>query len=146
MVLAMPVQGLAASLMLFCGPGHSHTAMFQAAHAPGHASVAPCVAHGQAHDPVPQGHVHAVPGGEPDAREVAPPDGHDGAPHGASSPQPGAHSCSACAACCAMQALPACRALPGAVPPAHPTPTFSAAAVSSLPPDGLERPPRASLA
>jgi len=144
MVIAMPMQGLAASAMLFCGPSHERMMRGLAIDAPAPAHAAPGHASRQGHDHAAPGHAHAMPGDAAAGHFAA--HGDDGDDGGGLSPHLGKFSCSACAACCAMLALPASFSPPGVVAAAHPMPASSSAAVPSLPPDGLERPPRAILA
>lgn len=136
MVLAMPAQGMAASLMLFCGPSHlrmvqgfaaAHPAAVPAhVHERGHAAPAPASVH---EAPVADS-ASAVVGGAADAGGFA------AAPHGD-------FSCSACAACCTVLAPPASFALPALPGPAHALMPAVGSLVQSHHPDGLDRPPRA---
>lgn len=142
MVIAMPLQGMAASAMLFCGP--SHQRMLQAlvlelpaaaaGHVHGHAHGASAAAHGvhmhgDAHGP------HASP-----SLQSAEADGAHGL-----MPHHGKFSCSACAACCSVLALPAPFALPEASRPVHAVQMAPVAPITSHQPDGLDRPPRTVL-
>ena len=143
MVFAMPVQGMAASAMLFCGP--SHERMMQglvldaSASAPSHAGDAmhemAAMDHGD--------HEHAD-SGAPVASE--PDMGADGDGMGSLFPHHGKFSCSACAACCTTLALPVSFEQPQAVRTAHALRSSPVAPVASHQPDGLDRPPRAVLA
>ena len=133
MVLAMPIQGLAASVMQHCAPVGS----------PVH-SVSTTALPMDGHD-----HVHAVelPGNDP--AQVAP--GSEGSTADGVNVDPGkatagAGKCSACAACCPAVGMP---------PGVSPIPTLPAEAqalqlpfieVDSFVPGGLDRPPRALLA
>lgn len=142
MVIAMPVQGMAASAMLFCGP--SHERMMQ-----GLVLEAPAAAPGHVHD-----HAHGGPAAEhgvhlhsdssgPNASQAlqsADSDGTQGLV-----PHHGEVSCSACAACCSVLALPAQFALPEAPGPVHPVHRALVAPITSHQPDGLDRPPRTVL-
>ncbi len=145
MVIALPVQGMAASAMLFCGPGHGRTGQEPASHAPavashhtaGHGHDLAATDHG-AHAPA----VHAAPhsgASEPSAASSS--DGADGL-----FPHHGKFSCSSCAACCSALALPASFSLPETPGPAHPLRTSAEAPVASHQPDRLDRPPRTVLA
>lgn len=82
LVLAMPVQALAASQWMPCGPGHAHAAMSAAAgQSAGPLTLAqPMDALG-----VHQGHTQSTPSDGADMSQ---------------------HQCSACAACCSALALP----------------------------------------
>jgi len=143
MVIAMPVQGMAASAMLFCGA--SHERMMQglvldaSASALGHAGNAMhelvAVDHGD--------HEYAG-AGAPVASE--PDMASDGDGMSSLFPHHGKFSCSACAACCDALAVPASFELPQAVRTAHALRPLPIAPVSSHQPDGLDRPPRAALA
>lgn len=143
MVVALPVQGMAASTMLFCGPGHEHMmpvpVLDAPAVAPGHGGDVVHQAAATGHD----GHEHAV-ASDPVASEArAGTDADDGK---GLFPQHGKFSCSACAACCSAMALPASFALPEVTSPALPIGAAPDAPVASHQPDGLERPPRTVLA
>jgi hypothetical protein len=143
MVIAMPVHGMAASAMLFCGP--SHERMIQglvfdvSASAPVHSGNVP-------HEMAAMDHgVHEHGGsGSPVASE--PTVGADGDGMGSLFPHHGKFSCSACAACCTALALPASFELPDAVRTAHTLRSSPVVPVASHQPDGLDRPPRAALA
>jgi hypothetical protein len=143
MVIAMPVQGMAASAMLFCGP--SHERMMQglvlnaSASASGHAGDATHETAAMDHGD----HGHAGSGAPVDSEATVAADG-DGM--GSLSPHHGKFSCSACAACCIALALPASFELPEAVRAAHAMRSSPMAPVASHQPDGLDRPPRAVLA
>jgi hypothetical protein len=132
-VLAMPIQGLAASVMQHCTPVGSPV--------PSVATVALSMdGHDHAHAVELPGHEHAQqsPGSEgltADDVNVA---------HGKATA--GAGKCSACAACCAAVGMP-----PSVSP--IPTPPAEAQAlqlpfieVDSFVPGGLDRPPRTRLA
>lgn len=143
MVIAMPVQGMAASAMLFCGA--SHERMMQGlvldapASAPGHSGDAAHEVAAMDHGD----HEHAG-SGAPVASE--PDMAADGDGMGSLFPHHGKFSCSACAACCTALALPASFELPQAVRTAHALRSSPVAPVASHQPDGLDRPPRAVLA
>lgn len=136
MALAMPVQGMAASVMQFCGPGHARVLQ----------GFVPAERQGTAvHDHGP-GHHHPAVGS---VRDPATPAAHSAAvdePSGSASAHHGKYSCSACAACCSMMAMPSGFALPlrpelaSELSPSPPVP------VQSHLPDGLDRPPRVHLA
>lgn len=143
MVIAMPVQGMAASAMLFCGASHGR--MMQAlfveapAAAPGHVHDhehgGPAADHGGVHP-----HADSSDLAASQAPQNADADGAQGFV-----PDHGKFSCSACAACCSVLALPAQFALPGAPSLAHPVHMAPGAPVASHHPDGLDRPPRTVL-
>jgi hypothetical protein len=142
MVIAMPAQGMAASLMLLCGPSHARMAAGLLPDAPPAAT-----GHGAAgHGPTALAHgVHrhaalAVPCADgPTACADA------GAPAGQSAQADG-FSCSACAACCHALALPASLVLPAPSSPAHSVQMAPVQPVASHQPDGLDRPPRSTTA
>lgn len=149
MVLAMPAQGMAASVMLLCGP--SHERMMQGRVVDPH-SARPL--HAQAQPPAQAlpGPDLAQPAGEPGSPllhmrgcDGATGDGAtgDGGPLAADAAE---FSCSACAACCSMLAIPARFTLPGRSEPAQRVPLATAVAANSPLPDGLDRPPRATFA
>jgi hypothetical protein len=131
-VLALPVQGLAAATLMHCMPAHDghhaehadHAAASGTASASASASVlSPGAAEGEAHV-----HAHDHPAQAADAEAGAPPGGE--------------HACSVCAACCLALALPATVARLPALPI---DPTFWPEAAPALPsfvPAGLDRPPR----
>jgi hypothetical protein len=142
MVLAMPVQGMAASAMLSCGPSHQRMmqgwvlgqAAAAADHAHGHGD---CLASMDAIDPE-----HAVPGHSV-ASEYAP--GTDAEGVSGMSAHHGDFSCSACAACCSLLALPSGFELAHVVGLAASVRAPLVAPVTSYQPDRLDRPPRAVL-
>lgn len=131
LVVALPLQGLAASAMIACGASHERMMagllpdasapdaepMHHAAHA-GADSAPPCAGAGA------------------DADNDAGPLFH----------HQGAFSCSACAACCAMAALPAGFAVPPVVAAAQRVQGAPAALRASPLPDALDRPPRTARA
>jgi hypothetical protein len=119
MVIAMPVQGWAASALRCAGMGHEALA----------SGVASQPAHGNHH----HHHDHAAPA---DAHEA--PDGA-GAHHGKG-------GCSACAACCSLLALPYAAPLQQGLLPAQVMQGVPLEQPSSQPPQRLERPPRSHLA
>lgn len=143
MVIAMPVQGMAASAMLFCGA--SHERMMQGlvldalASAPSHSGDA-------AHEVAAIDHGDHVPAGSGAPVASEPDMAADGFGMGSLFPHHGKFSCSACAACCAALALPASFELPQAVRTAHALRSSPVAPVASHQPDGLDRPPRTVLA
>lgn len=138
MVIALPVQGVAASAMLFCGPGHGRTVQGPASHhAAGHGHDMAATDHG-AHTHSVHAVAHSA-GSEPSVAN--PSDGADGL-----FPHHGKFSCSSCAACCSALALPASFSLPETPGPAHPLRTSLEAPVASHQPDRLDRPPRTVLA
>ena len=142
-VITLPLQGMAASLMLFCGPSHEramHALVADAAAArPAH------VEHGEHHDvgaghaaPHHASHDHAVasqPAADVDADVVADHSGNQRVHHGKV-------SCSVCAACCSAVALPSSFSVPEALRAAHTMQTSPSVPVASRQPDGPDRPPR----
>lgn len=153
MVLALPLQGVAAAGMQACGSMHAPmgpNAVAAEAQLHGPAVVeghrAPVMAHGDAHAIV-HGEAHSIAHGEADP--IVHGDAHAAAPTQFAS-DPGApiagHQCGACAACCPAVALPSVPSLPAApVAGVAAIPASPARATSFVPP-GLERPPRAVLA
>lgn len=142
MVIAMPVQGMAASAMLFCGP--SHERMMQ-----GLVLEVPAAASGHVHDhehggPAADHGVQAHSDSNGPAASQAPQNADAVGPQGFV-PHQGKFSCSACAACCSVLAIPAPFALPEAPSPVHPLHMAPVAPVASHQPDGLDRPPRTVL-
>lgn len=136
MVFAMPVQGMAASLMTFCGP--SHTRMMQGVEAD-HAGKSSAHAHdhGEQHP----SSVHAALGdGDGSDRDST---FHDG---GGLVSVLGQFSCSACAACCSVMGFPANMQFPRQPEFVQAIPSPSIVPVQSHLPDGLDRPPREILA
>ncbi len=132
MVLAMPLQGMAASLQAFCGPSHERMMQGLAPHDP----AAPTA---RASD-------HPSPGHHGSAAVTG--DGCDGAAGAGACPGAGhaGFSCSACAACCTMLAIPVHFTLPERSALAQSMPAATAAALTQPPPDGLDRPPRTHVA
>lgn len=128
MVLAMPVQGLAAAVMLHCAAGAAATQELAHQHLPHQAAA-------HRHDGM-VGHDDAVP--VPSGLQLATP----AASGDSGSLATGGHTCSACAACCAPMALPAAAwDLPLSARSTAPLVEPGAAAASFIA-SGLERPPR----
>lgn len=122
LLVAVPLQGYAASAMLFCGVAHGRTDTVVVDHAThGHA--------GHSHDA--DGH-HDV--------DAASADGNDAYPTGY------AHGgCSVCASCCSAAALPAATIAAAFAPP-HASPSLPTEhAGPDRAPARLERPPRTAL-
>ena len=146
MVIAMPLQGVAASAMVLCGPLHDGAGRAHGAHgvqAPAHGS-SPVERHVRTHA-ADEAHTHAQhSAGDPahaDPEATADVDtAADFAPHH------GKHGCSVCASCCIALALPASFVLPGVAGPAHAVHASLDAPVASPPLSGLDRPPRTDLA
>ena len=146
--LAIPAQGMAAVVMLHCGPGH-HPAQKTGVTA----TLLPAVAHAEhaAH-----GHVgHRVQGSDAatsaaasaDVQGVAAAATAADTPAGSASDadpstQPPNQKCSACAACCAGLALPSAVALLPTLDPVREVTVLSPAWTAGVAVDGLERPPR----
>ena len=172
LAFAIPVQGMAASAMLSCGPSHSR--MIQGltgsgqgsepaptAHRvqPTHAAHAAHAAHAT-HD-AHAGHRHTDGSEGSDGAQQASPradtDQRAGSDLGESSlaardarltaqpsPPQGDFSCSACAACCSLLALPAEFSLPDSRDLAHPMRATAPHPVASDQADTLDRPPRSA--
>lgn len=136
LALAIPVQGVAAAAMLYCGPDHlagdpaGHGAGHIAAHEAGHVHANDHDGHANA------GHEHA----QPDmlAADLASvPDAPD---------QPAPAKCSVCAACCSAAAI-AASTLMFSQPGIDPLPVLMSSSLSySFITDGPLRPPRSFLA
>lgn len=143
MVIAMPVQGMAASVMLFCGPSHERMMQGLMADGPGVGSSRVAEA-GHADSAADHGlHAHAAPA-HPGADNAGAGSDADGLT--SLSPHSGKFTCSACAACCSALALPAGFVLPPPSSPEHLVPMSPVEPVASHQPDGLDRPPRTVLA
>lgn len=167
LVLALPVQGWAASAMLSCGPGHGRMGpagmveVFASwADLAGDVGDGRVVAgHWAQHDAAPHD-AATPPRGAGAAADLGTDAGTDTAavtstdtatdtetgdadslvaPHG-----PG--GCSACAACCSALALPSSFSLPSAAGPVQAFRAAPSVPVASHQPDALDRPPRALLA
>lgn len=141
MVIAMPVQGMAASAKVFCGPSHGRMtqapALGASGWAAGHAMHAGHDASAHPHG----GHAHAAFLAE--TGDAAAPAAEDG---GSPSTHPGPFSCSACAACCMALALPPSFALPEPMGPVQAVSMAPVEPVATHQPDGLDRPPRSRRA
>ena len=143
MVIAVPVQGMAASAMLFCGTGHQR--MMQGPGVDASAAVSGHDGHAAHHAATTDHgvHEHPVSGGPVVSESSAGSDADGGQ---GLSPHHGKFGCSACAACFSMLALPASFALPEAASLAQPVRMSPDAAIASHQPDGLDRPPRTANA
>lgn len=148
LVLAVPVQGLAAALMVSCGSHPQAGALATLLPAqPGHAAMAGHVPDGaQAADVEADAAVAPCPHQAQHAGAGVIGDAGTGMADAAASAHGNGHTCSACAACCSVGAPPS---LALAVPvAASPGAQFAAVqtAVDGFAADGLERPPRATSA
>ena len=136
LLLAVPVQGMAAATMAVCGPSHHASA---ASAQPGHGASG-VHAHHSGDAPSAQHHHGATP-----QAETA-----DAAPAGAAATPPLTQAddqkCSACASCCSFSAVPSA-AIDVPVPAISPT-RFSAVVprIDAFAADGPDRPPRTVLA
>lgn len=134
MVLAVPVQAIAASGMQHCGPAHQS---MQA----GLTGASSADEHDQAHDAVPHEHAQAATnsdgeqnvGDVSDATLTAATLGDD-------------YTCSACANCCSAVGLPSAVVRIAEAPIEAHASALPASAVVSFVPGGLDRPPRTFLA
>jgi hypothetical protein len=144
MMLAIPVQGFAASAMLHCGPGHQRQQQ-QAAHAIGGPATGGHEAHAAHHAGHDGQHAqaahHGISAAAGDSASVASADGADGG----TSPPLSAAKCSACAYCCHSLAIMVTPhtigvATPDSAPEAAVPPRVEATVL-----DGLDRPPRPLL-
>jgi hypothetical protein len=143
MVIATPVQGMAASAMLFCGPSHERMMQGLMADGSGMASSQSAVTWHEDSAADHGVHEHAA--------TEHPGAGNSGAGTDADGttglfPHHGKFSCSACAACCSALALPASFVLLAPSGPEHLAPMSPVEPVASHQPDGLDRPPRFVLA
>ncbi|MEP6875985.1 MAG: hypothetical protein ABI887_16630 [Burkholderiales bacterium] len=137
LVLALPVQGFAASTMLLCGAGHHGSAQ----------------ATEGGHDHA--GHMHV---GAQDVSAISEAPAHDQAAeaapshHGSAfSPLTAKHAkvtgkCSACAACCTVAFLPTTVIALTALAPSRALPVVELTTHVGFFTDGPDRPPRLSLA
>jgi len=150
-VLALPLQGLAAATMVHCGLSHArmvqdhaqahaqaHTQAHTQAHAQAHAG------HGQSPEPLRQadlshhhtgaagalGSGHGSPSGQPDIQGDA--------------PALAKYQCSACAACCAGSAPPSLVSRIPVIPTPPVVFTSALVSVDALASDAPDRPPRAA--
>ncbi len=153
LVLALPVQGVAAQAMLFCGPMQSTVALgsatlpvaladhghsFHAHGAPPTAAVAEAHEHGALNAHASQ---HADP---PNADPRA--SAQDASKPASSSAETSSGTCSVCASCCSMAAIANSLAVPDTLSfsPVYTLSPFEPHA--SLAAGGLERPPKPRLA
>lgn len=138
LALALPLQGMAASLMLHCGPVSALERQgFAPASAPGAGHRTQAQSDVPAHAPC-----HDHPGS---GLAVAPDASAQGAAHdegGGSVMVRGKLSCSACAACCSMMAMPSEVALPQQPELALALSLSPPVPMSSHLPDTLDPPPR----
>lgn len=143
MVIAMPVQGLAASVMLFCGPSHERMMQGLTGDGPavGSSQVAEAWHEDSAADHGLHAHLAPVPPGADNPGAGSDADGSTSL-----FPHSGKFTCSACAACCSALALPASFVLPEPSSLEHIVPMSPVEPVASHQPDGLDRPPRSVLA
>lgn len=143
MALAIPLQGMAASTMLSCGPSHDRMAQGMKA---GALELASSQTGGFGHNTMDAGHgVHVhLTAEHPAADELA--TGVDAYEVTGPFQHHGKFSCSACAICCPGHAPPASFVLPAPSGPARLAPMPPAVPAASHQPDGLDRPPRIFLA
>lgn len=134
LLLALPLQGYAAALMLHCGPSH-HGMMDQLVSVPTEL------------------HHHSVEGGAHHAIDIAADQGtvavidaggEDGSVHHLTTLSK--FKCSACASCCVGAALPATALVFASSEPAHTPTRFVLASPVGFFTDGPDRPPRLVLA
>ncbi|MES2091770.1 MAG: hypothetical protein V4532_17600 [Pseudomonadota bacterium] len=135
-VLSLPIQGVAAATMLSCGSGHRHELMSQVL----------------SEAPVDVGHHHNVDEDHVMHEHLAAQGDATDGDHHHDAGQPGSHhhgadKCSACASCCTGVGMVA--TFPQWRVPVQEHASLMATFTSLLPsflPEGLERPPRLSLA
>lgn len=131
LMLAIPIQGIAASAMLHCGPGHER--QMQQAHAGDH--------HGGDHE---AGAAHDRQSADSTADADA-----DADTDADAQPDPGSlgkYKCSACAQCCTSVALLDRATDVIRLEPMSVTPTMTADRCPQVAQTGPERPPRSFLA
>ena len=133
LLLALPLQGVAAVTMLNCGPNHHH---LSAASGP-----APTEAH---HHATHEQHQHGI-GVAEDHDEMASTAVHDGSPSAHHLDKLMKFKCSACAACCIGAAMPATAIALKPLRPAMRPDSFVPAPHVGFVTDGPDRPPRPSL-
>ena len=134
LVLALPVQGFAASTMLLCGTGHHGTAQaIEGGH--DHASHMPMgaqdLADSSAHD---------------QAAQATPSDDESAIGPQSAKPAKVVGKCSACAACCTVAFLPTNVIAFTAPAPSRAPPVVELTTVVGFFTDGPDRPPRILLA
>jgi hypothetical protein len=143
LALALPLQGVAASTMLHCGPSHARmtqgpglesAARVESGTHEGH-SARSSTGHSRVERAQPDSH-HSE-----HARVIAQ---HDSASDGASLSYHGKVSCSACAVCCSAVVMSGPVAMPDLARGVHTLNAASEALGASYMPDGLDKPPRRS--
>jgi hypothetical protein len=144
LVLAIPLQGFAATAMLLCASGHqSNQGTVQAAAQSNHAQ------HQASHGSPQAGHeqVHTT-SADAEATTNASAGGTTSADAGATSHAhaPDKGKCSACASCCVGTALVAAPFLSPISPQGNVAIAFTLAVFASYVPEGLDPPPRSFLA
>ena len=143
MAFAVPMQGMASSAMLSCGPSHERVIQALVGDAP---AFAPSHATRLGHDMMAMDHDMLAHPGSAHAVADGTAVGLDGNDLPGLFPHHGKFSCSADAACCSVLALPVDVVLPPPLGPEHLTPMSPVVPMASHQPDGLDRPPRAVLA
>lgn len=134
LVLAMPVQGIAAARMQHCAPTHARMQVVGQAEVPMHE-------HDHAHATADDGQGLSAEATAASSRSAVDTSGPVKAPVSADAQQ-----CSACAACCPTLGLPATAELVPAAPIAAPAAQRSVLAVVAFVTSGPDRPPRVVLA
>lgn len=131
LLLALPLQGLAAASMIHCGPNHHRmlaTATFAHGEAPGHTTSA---AHAHPHEmALADDHAGAKSSGAPSVQQLD---------------KLMKFKCSACAACCMGAALPTAALTFEPFPPLMTPDSFVPTTHVGFVTDGPDRPPRLSL-
>ncbi|TWO70045.1 hypothetical protein FN976_17040 [Caenimonas sedimenti] len=130
---ALPLQGMAAASMLFCGSQAAARVAQTASHQGHHASM-----NKAGHDHA--AHGHAAPQVEAAQVEAAQ---ADGAAPAADNGSQQSHSCPICASCSQAQAVGGFSSLPPALPASSAEPSQPAVRVSSQTPTLPDKPPRA---
>lgn len=150
MVIAMPLQGLAATAMGRCGPAHPAGGAAHA-HAHAHAAVqAPAqvsrAGHDDHHAPLGDAHHDHATAAAVDVPHASAHPAFERPGEAGDSSHASPHVCSICASCCTAFPLPARFVMLGVSRPAHAVQASPVVPVASPALDGLDRPPRTDLA
>lgn len=138
LILALPVQGMAAATMVFCSPAGHPAAVVQAA---GHEQVP-----GSAGPPHEMHHQHQCHHQAQHAQPIAENSTPVSADVGLHDTHEAGHTCSACASCCAAAVILVNGAKLVAIDLAASPPGAALVGVGPFATDAPERPPRALLA
>lgn len=142
LLVAIPLQGMAAAAMLFCGPaGSSDRSAMTGAHGPKHGSGLASDEHAQhVHQHVGHGHASSDVHADIDVSANADSDGAE--PAGSTAGTAG-HTCSACAACCHGAAVTATVQVPTVSPAPQTVLAEPLVLVQNRPSPVPDKPPRA---